>query len=226
MAGKGDQHRTIAITVPEAYNTFVRSHSFGFTIIEAIVSIAIILAIGSGIIAFERSVLMNAKVAQSELNSGQQVRRTLSGFVADLRSATQSAAGAYAIESAATNTLSFFANVDSDSSIERVRYFVATGTLRRGVIKPTGTTYNSANEKISTMINDLSNPTSTPIFSYYDTGYDGFTSSSTDPLPTPINIPSIRMVKISVVVNPNGVRSPIMQTYTTQVSIRNLKDNL
>ncbi len=198
----------------------------GFTIIEAVVSMSILLMIGLGIIAFERSVLTNTKVLQSELTAQQQVRRTLAGFVSDLRAATQSSAGAYAIEVAATSTLTFYANIDSDASIEKIRYFVATGTLRRGTIKPTGTVYNSANEKISIIVKDYANPTSTPIFTFYDTGYDGFTSSSTDPLPVPINIPSIRMVKMSIVVNPNGVRSPVMQTYTTQVSIRNLKDNL
>ena len=198
----------------------------GFTIIEVVVSIAILLMIGLGIIAFERSVLTNTKVLQAELNSGQQIRRTLAGFVADLRSASPSSAGAYAIDTAATSTLIFYANVDNDASIERIRYFVATGTLRRAVLKPTGTIYNVANEKFSTIINDLANPTSTPIFTYYDSGYDGFTSSSTDPLPIPINITSIRMAKMSIVVNPNGVRAPVMQTYTTQVSIRNLKDNL
>lgn len=198
----------------------------GFTIIEVVVSIAILLMIGLGIITFERSVLTNTKVLQAELNSGQQIRRTLAGFVADLRSASPSSAGAYAIDTAATSTLIFYANVDNDASIERIRYFVATGTLRRAVLKPTGTIYNVANEKFSTIINDLANPTSTPIFTYYDSGYDGFTSSSTDPLPIPINIPSIRMAKMSIVVNPNGVRAPVMQTYTTQVSIRNLKDNL
>ena len=201
-------------------------HQRGFTIIEAVVSMSILLMIGLGIIAFERSVLTNTKVLQAELTAQQQERRTLAGFVADLRAATQSSAGAYPIEAAATSTLTFYANIDSDASIEKIRYFVATGTLRRGTIKPTGTVYNSGNEKISTIVRDLANPTSTPIFTYYDTGYDGYTSSSSDPLPSPINIPSIRMVKMSIVVNPNGVRSPVMQTYVTQVSIRNLKDNL
>jgi type II secretory pathway pseudopilin PulG len=198
----------------------------GFTIIEAVVSMSILLMIGLGIIAFERSVLTNTKVLQSGLTMQQQVRRTLAVFVADLRAATQSSAGAYPIEVAATSTITFYANIDSDAAIEKIRYFVATGTLRRGTIKPTGTVYNSANERISTIVKDLANPTSTPIFTFYDTGYDGFTSSSSDPLPTPINIPSIRMVKMSIVVNPNGVRAPVMQTYTTQVSVRNLKDNL
>lgn len=202
------------------------AHSRGFTIIEAVVSMAILLMIGTGIIAFERSVLTNTKVMQAQLTAQQQIRKTLAGFVADLRSATQSSGGAYAIDTAATSTLIFYANIDSDASIERIRYFVATGTLRRATLKPTGTVYNTANEKISTIVKDFANPTSTPIFTYYDTGYDGFTSSSTDPLPVPINIPSIRMIKMSLVVNPNGVRAPVMQTYVTQVSLRNLKDNL
>jgi len=198
----------------------------GFTLIEVVVTLGILMMIGSGIIAFERAVLMNTKVVQAELNMQQQVRHTLAVYVADLRSATASAAGAYAIDTAATSTLIFYANVDSDSAIERVRYFFATGTLYRATLKPTGTTYNTANERISRSVIDVANGTSTAIFTYYDGGYDGFTSSSTDPLPVPINIPSIRMIKISLVVNPNGVRAPVMQTYSTQVSVRNLKDNL
>lgn len=198
----------------------------GFTIIEVVVSIAIILMIGGGIIAFERGVLTNSKVVQAELRAQQQERHTLAAFVADIRSATQSSAGAYPISVAGTSTLTFFANVDSDASIERIRYFIATGTLRRGVLKPTGTTYVDANERVTIVVNDIVNGTTTALFTYYDSGYDGFTSSSTDPLPVPINIPSIRMIKISLVVNPNGIRAPIMQVYSTQVSVRNLKDNL
>ena len=198
----------------------------GFTLIELIVSVGILVMIGSGVIAFEQSVLKNTKILQSELTAQQQVRRTLSTFVADLRSATQSSAGAYAIDTAATSTIIFYANIDSDASIERIRYAFATGTLIRGVLKPTGLVYNVANESTSTVVSDVANGTSTSIFTFYDTGYDGFTSSSTDPLPTPINIPAIRMIKMTVMVDPNGARPPNMKTYTTQVSIRNLKDNL
>ncbi len=198
----------------------------GFTLIEVIVSIGIMLMVGGGLVIFERSVISNSKVLQSELKSQQQVRRSLGGFVADLRSAASSAAGAYAIDTAATSTLIFYANVDKDASVERIRYFVATSTLKRGIIKPIGTTYNVASETVSILVNDIANATSSAIFTYYDTGYDGFTASSTDPLPLPINIPAIRLVKMTLTTNPNGVRSPVMQTYSTQVSIRNLKDNL
>ena len=198
----------------------------GFTIIEAVIGIAVMMIIGSGIIAFQRSVLTTTKVIQSELRAQQQVRKALATFTTDVRSATASAAGAYAIATTSTSTFMFYANVDGDASIEQVRYFLATSTLRRGVTKPTGTAYNQANEKISVLVNDISNATSSPIFIYYDTGYDGFTSSSTDPLPSPVNIPLVRLVKLSIRVNPNGVRSPVMQTYVTQATLRNLKDNL
>ena len=201
----------------------------GFTIIEAIISIAIMVLIGIGIITFQKSVIVNTKVVQSELNSQQQTRKTLNAFAADVRSAAASSAGAYAIATTSTSTFSFYANVDADASIERVRYFLATTTLKKGIIKPgpaPAYNYVTASETISILVNDIANATSTPIFTYYDTGYDGYTTSSTDPLPSPVDISAVRLVKMTLTVNPNGVRSPVMQTYTTQATIRNLKDNL
>lgn len=202
------------------------AHEDGFTLIEVLVSISILLMIGSSVITFERSVLTNSKVLQAELNSQQQVRRTLATFVSNVRGATQSATGGYAIESAGTSSLTFYANIDKDPLIERVRYFIATSTLMRGVIKPVGTAYLTSNESITRVVSDVANVSSSPVFVYYDKAYDGFTSSSTDPLPIPINTPAIRLIQIVLTVNPNGVRSPAMQTYSTEVSIRNLKDNL
>ncbi len=202
----------------------------GFTLIEAIITIAILMMIGGAITTFERSIITNAKVLQSSLIAQQQVRKTLSIFTAELRSATQSANGAYPIETAATSSITFFSNIDSDASVERVRYFLATSTkpnvydvLKKGIVKPTGTTYDLSTEKISTIVNDLKNSSTTPVFTYYDTNYNG-TSSST-PLADPVNLPSVRLVKVSLSVDPNAARSPVYQSYTTQVTIRNLKDN-
>lgn len=208
-------------------NTYSQHRSRGVTLVELIFSIGILVMIMGGIIAFERSVLMNTRVIQSEFISQQQVRKTLSGFVADVRAASPSGAGAYAISSAGTSSLVIYANVDKDALVERVRYFLATTSLMRGILKPTGTTtYNPANEQISFVVRDVMNGTTTPTFTYYDKSYDGFTASSTAPLPLPIDIPAVRLIKISLTVNPNGVRAPVMQTYTTQVMLRNLKDNL
>lgn len=217
-------------------DTFTQKHTrsssqLGFTIIEVIVSIGILLFIGGGVIAFQRSVIMNAKTLQSALLAQSQVRKTLLMFASDLRSASSRDGGGYPIESAGTSTIIFYANIDSDVAIERVRYFIGTSTsatkytLRRGVVNPTGTSY-SGTEVITTIARDVMNSSSTPVFTYFDGNYDGITASSTAPLPLPINIPVVRLVRISLLLNPNGVRSPAMQTYGTAVTIRNLKDNL
>lgn len=205
----------------------------GFTIIEVLVSVAIITLLTGGIVTLQRNILMNSKVLQSSMSAQHQIRKTLDAFSSEMRSATMSAGGAYAIESAGTSSVVFFSNIDTDSSIERVRYFYATSSktsttynvLKKGITKPIGTVYDTSNERISTVVNDVKNGTVTPIFTYFDSSYNGI-ASSTAPLVQPVAIPQIRLVKIFLAVDPNAARSPVYQTYSTQVSIRNLKDNL
>lgn len=208
------------------------SISRGFTLVEAVIAVGIISMITLGIFTFQRTVITNAKVLQSSMSAQQQVRKTMQTFSAELRSATQSANGSYPIESAGTSSLVFYANIDKDPSIERVRYFYGTSTsggtyntLLKGVTKPVGSVYSTSSEKISYLVYDLKNSSTSPIFTYYDSTYNG-TASSTAPLPIPVSIPSIRLVMMSLGVDPNAARSPIYNTYKTQVSLRNLKDNL
>lgn len=205
----------------------------GFTLIEVVVSLSILVFIAEGVIIFQKNVISDSKVLQSSMIAQQQIRKTLQGFSSEVRSATLASGGAYPIESAGTSSVVFFANVDGDASIERIRYFYATSSnattaytvLKKGMTKPTGTTYDPANEKIGTVIFDVKNGTSTPIFTYFDSTYNG-TASSTAPLVQPVTIANIRLIKIFVAVDPNAGRSPVYQTYSTQSSIRNLKDNL
>ncbi len=203
----------------------------GLTILEVVVAIAIISMISGGIVAFARSIMTNTKVLQASMNSQRQVRKMLLTFSAEARSAIPSANGSYNIESAGTSSLVFFANIDMATDTERIRYFLATTTgttsirvIKKGVTKPTGTTYaTTTNEKISTVVNDIRYSTSTAIFTYYDKTYNG--TSSTTPLAIPVNIPDIRLIKLTLPVDPNVDRSPFFQTYTAQAMIRNLKDN-
>lgn len=210
----------------------IRTGVRGFTLVEAVVAVGIISMITLGVVTFQKTVITNAKVLQSTMSAQQQVRRTMQIFSAELRSATQSANGSYAIESAGTSSLVFYANIDKDPDVERVRYFYGTSspggtfnTLLKGVIEPVGTTYPTANEKISYLVYDMKNSSTSPIFTYYDSTYNG-TASSTAPLAMPVSIPSIRLVMMSLGVDPNAARSPTYHTYSTQVSVRNLKDNL
>ncbi len=210
---------------------YKKSKVSGLTILEIVICIGILGLITGGIIAFERNIITTTKVLQTTLVSQRQVRKTMTTFASELRSSVVSANGSYNIESAGTSSIVFYANIDNATDTERIRYFLATSTgttsirvIKRGVTKPTGTTYaTTTNEKISTVVNDIRYATSTAIFTYYDKTYNG--TSSTTPLAVPINIPDIRLVKLTLPVDPNAARSPVFQIYTTQIMIRNLKDN-
>jgi type II secretory pathway pseudopilin PulG len=207
--------------------------SRGMSLIELVVAIGIMVLIGGAMIIFERSVLTNTKVLQTTLSSQQQIRKTLSTITAELRSACPSANSSYAIESVSTTSIVFYSNIDTDNLVERVRYFYATATpgsvtptvLKKGVTKPVANVYATGTEVISTVVNDLKNSSTTPIFSFYDSYYTGV-ASSTAPLPPPFPLGSIRLIKVLLAVDPNAARSPVYHTYDTQVSIRFLKDNL
>jgi hypothetical protein len=41
-----------------------------------------------------------------------------------------------------------------------------------------------------------------------------------------VSVPAVRLVKITVIVDANPAKMPAPRTFTTQVSLRNLKDNL
>jgi len=134
-----------------------------------------------------------------------------------------SSLGSYPIEIAADNTLVFFTDINDDGLKERVRYFVQGTTLKKGVISPTGSplAYVSANETFTELVHNLRNG-STPVFTYYDTNYNGTTS----PLTQPVDISFIRLIKVNMIVDVDPNRSPVPVTVTTQISVRNLKDNL
>ena len=138
------------------------------------------------------------------------------------RSTLPSSLGSYAIDSASSTAFIYYADLNGDGLKEKIRYFLSGTTLRQGVIKPSGSplVYNPANEKIADMIHGIVK-NSGPIFTYYDTNYDGTTA----PLATPVNLLNIRLVKITVKVDVDPRKPPGPAQFTTQVSIRNLKDN-
>ena len=199
---------------------FKNKRGDGFTLIEILFGIAIFVLIVGVLTLFSRNVwIYNTFVSAGLVNvdSGRQMLKTM---VSEIRTASTSDTGAYAISQALSSSFVFYSDIDNDSLKEKVRYFFAGTTLQKGVIKPTGSplTYNSANEKISTLAPNVTNT----VFNYYDKNYDGTTAQ----LSLPVNIPDIRLVKITITMDQNPNRSPMPKIFSTQVSIRNLKDNL
>jgi len=196
----------------------------GFTLVETLVAVAIgsmiflaVFNFGQGIFSFNTS-------AQGNLSAQSDGRQVLKSMVKELRSASPSNLGSYPISLANATALTFFVDLDGDGYKEQVRYFLSGNELKRGVIKPTigpPLVYNPANEQISTMIHDINNGIS-PIFDYFDSNYTGTSA----PLAQPVQITKVRLVRVTLIIDKDPNRPPSPITVTSQVFLRNLKDNL
>ena len=195
----------------------------GFSIIEVVVAISILTLVGIAVYAFQKDVFSLNRILSQSIIAQKEVRRALKIMSAEIRAASPSSIGAYAIAETATSSFIFYSNIDDDSFKERVRYFLDGAVLKKGVTKPTGDppAYNPANEIISDMVRDMANGT-TAIFSYYDTDYEG----TSQPLAETIDVSVVRLVKIVIIVDRDPSAPPGPMTLTTQISMRNLKDNL
>jgi len=193
----------------------------GFTITELLLGISIFVLVMGALTLFSRNIWFYSYYVSTGLNDSNNGRAAFKTMVYEMRGASIAETGAYMIALADSTAFTFYSDIDNDGLKERIRYFLNGPNLQKGVIKPTGSpfSYNSANEIISTLIPKVTNAT---IFEYFDENYDGTTAALT----TPVNISAVRLVKITINIDTDPNRAPVTTTFSTQVSIRNLKDNL
>ena len=196
----------------------------GFTIIELLISIFIISLFAVTATVFERDIFSLNFSLQNNLNAQLDARHIVKNMVAELRATEPSSLGAYPIVLASTTAITFYTDINGDSIKERIRYFLSGTSLKRGVLAPTGNplTYVDANEKLTTVVSNAVSSSTVPIFQYYSSSYAG----TSTPLVQPVNISSVRLVKITVIIEKDPNKSPVPIVVTSQVSLRNLKDNL
>lgn len=195
----------------------------GFSLIETLIVFSIFLLLLDSIWVVYKDTDKTNTILSGNLNAQMEVRRSFALMTASIRSASPSSIGAYPIEAASSTAFIYYSDIDDDGLKERIRFFLSGHLLKEGIIKPSGNplTYNPANEKINDLVHGLGNGAD-PIFSYFDKNYDGATA----PLPAPVSLLDIRLVKINFIIDADPLRDPGPAAFTTQVSIRNLKDNL
>lgn len=200
-----------------------RLRTKGFSLVEILIVLGIVtLLMGIVTLLLRDTFKFNRNISDS-LTQNLEARHAIKRMSAEIRILSPSSIGAYPLEQAGTSTLTFYSNVDTDPEKERVRYFIKNNALIRGEIQPTGNplTYNQATEATTTIVRALINNSSTPLFSYHTDAYAGTSS----PLVAPFTISIVRLIKIAIYTqNDSATTSP--NIYTTQVSFRNLKDNL
>lgn len=199
--------------------------NYGFSVIEFLIAVVIATIVGFAVTTFAKNIISLGSSAQSSMTAILESRKILSTMVTELRSIAPSALGSYPIESVATSSIVFFADVNSDDVSDRVRYFIDTNTrsVKRGVTIATGEPpgYFLA-EEITTLVTDISNGTSTALFEYYTGNYAGTSS----PINLPGDISTIRLVKVTIKIDRDPNRGPELMTLSSQATLRNLKDNL
>jgi prepilin-type N-terminal cleavage/methylation domain-containing protein len=196
----------------------------GFSLIETMVALSILLLLlDAGWMLYKNSI-DNSEIFSSGLDAQMEVRKAFSSMTAWIRSASPSSTGAYTIAAASSTGFTFFSDIDSDGVKEKIRYFKSGGTIKQGITKPSGSplAYNSVDENISDIVRNIVNAEADAVFTFYDKNYDGTTA----PLAEPINISEVRLVKITFLIDKILNRPPAAMNFTTQVSIRSLKDNL
>jgi prepilin-type N-terminal cleavage/methylation domain-containing protein len=199
------------------------SRQDGFTLLEIIFTMAIFVVIMGVVSLFARDMFYYDNIFSGSLTSYDDAKKILQPISSEIRSASPSSLGAFPIETAGDTALTFFSDINNDGLKERIRYYLSGNILMKGIIIPSGIPlqYISNTEKLSQIVDNVRNG-STPIFAYYDSSYNGTTS----PLTQPVSILSVRLVKITLILDADPNRPPLPMTVLTEVSIRNLKDNL
>jgi prepilin-type N-terminal cleavage/methylation domain-containing protein len=201
----------------------MKSMNKAFTLLETLVamSIGVIVLIAVG--TFAREIFYDNSIQSGSFSTAQDARTIVTTMVQELRSASPGSDGSYPIVTAGTSTITFFSDINGDGTKERVRYFLATTTLKKGVITPTGSPLGyTGSEIITTLAYNVRNVGSTSIFNYYDGTYTGTSS----PLTQPVAVTAVRLVQINLILDADPNRSPAPRTYTSDATLRNLKDNL
>jgi type II secretory pathway pseudopilin PulG len=196
----------------------------GTTLVEILFALGIFSLLVGAASWFLSTTLRTNKVLWADLAAQSDGRRVMEKIVEEVRRTEQSNIGAYPIESATTNTLIFFANIDTDTDRERVRYSLTSSTILRGVTNPTGSpsVYVTSSEQVVILGQNIVNiAQNVPLFSYYGEDYTGVEP----PLTNPVSSTQVHAIRVQVEIEDNPLASPILFHGQTFVQLRNLKTN-
>ncbi|MBI5456702.1 hypothetical protein HY969_03085 [Candidatus Kaiserbacteria bacterium] len=193
------------------------SRSRGMTFIEVLVSIAVfvfaIIAIVSSVLYFYRT----NTYAIEQASAVSSAQRGIEETVKTIREASYASNGAYPVVSIAPNDFTFYADIDADPFVERIRYYVQGTSFFRDVTNPAGDppTYGApqTTSVISETVRNIEQ--GIPTFQYYNLTGGEITNFA--------QIAEVRLVTMNIVVNVDPYRLPNQLTLRSNAALRNLK---
>ncbi len=191
-------------------------YSRGMGLLEAVVWVAVfvsaMLALTSSVLYFYRT--SNYAIQQASATASAQ--RGIDAMIRAARETSYASNGAYPIVSLADNDFRFYAEIDGDSGIEQVHYYLSGTALLKGIIDPTGDPpAYTATESISTTSEDVRNiAQATSLFTYYDKNGTLVTDYA--------KIGDVRYVSATLLVDVDPNRSPTPLSLRSSAAMRNL----
>jgi len=189
----------------------------GFTLIETIVVVAILGVVGVGLLTmiayFYRS---NAYVLE-QTSALDSAHRGIGEAFGALREASYGEDGSYPIVTAATSSVTFYSDVDSDTPVERVRLYLSNGSFYQGVTNAVGSppSYAGQTETIYTIATWVKNPITEAVFRYYNSAGTELTGT--------VSLADIASVRMHLEVDLNPLRAPNILILEQSATLRNLR---
>jgi prepilin-type N-terminal cleavage/methylation domain-containing protein len=189
----------------------------GMTLIELLVTLAILSVVNIAIMTLIQSFYKNNNYLIEETSALASARKGVNYSITALRETTYGDDGSYPIAAAATSTVTLYANINSSSSVERIKYVLLDGTLYKTVTASSGNppVYPSNAQSTSTIATNVRNTNATPMFTYYDNNGTQLSTTST-------NVALISSVRVQVLVDLNPNRAPNVFTLSQSATLRNV----
>jgi len=191
-----------------------RSH--GFSTLETLMWISMfVLTMG----AIMSSILYFYRVSAVTINQASSIASAQHGIdrmVRTIREAAFASDGAYPVISLADNQFAFYADVDADAFIEKVRYYLNGTTIVEGIVNPSGDPPAYTGAEATSVISDYVRNTAENLvmFTYFDEDGAQVTNYA--------NVADVRFVTVNIVVDVDTNKLPNPFFLRSSAAMRNL----
>ncbi len=192
------------------------------TIVELMVATTILVLISAIVtLALIKTFSINKYTIEQGLNNSN-LQLSISNFTKNIREARQSDAGDYLILTGEDFSLKFFSDVDDDTVVERLHYFLENEYFKLGITKPSGfpLQYSASDEEVKIIGSNILNGISEPIFYYYNG--ESLSDLEDNPLTTPITPNDVSLIKLHLITNVNPEQNPTDMHLETLIRPRNV----
>lgn len=201
-------------------NNSISRDSRGFTVVEVIIAAVILGMITIVSFAFWQYFTESYDFSFGKSISISDAYRVTSTIVRELREAQYGEEGSHPLALTNDQELAFFNDVDKDGDAERVRYWLESGVLKKGVIEPSGDPleYDVGTETEKIVVEGVVNG-ARPVFYYYNSDWPSDTVNN--PLSSGRML-GTRMIRVELSLQSTEDRTASASTLTSSVVLRRL----